>query len=99
MDAIAALPSFDDLRRFVRHALSERDHLDPEQTPLFEGLITRGGRVIGLFFQLEGPRLLKTYALWAGEEHRLLFYDSTGLRYAEVRLSESPDPLKIKSAA
>jgi hypothetical protein len=43
--------------------------------------------------------LVKAYALWAGEEHRLLFYDSTGLRYAEVRLSESPDPIKLKTAA
>ena len=44
----------------------------------------------GLFFQVEGPRLLKTYAVWAGDEHRILFYDSTGRRFQEVRLSESP---------
>jgi hypothetical protein len=48
-----------------------------------------------LFFQVQGPRLLRTHAIWAGDENRILFYDSTGLRFAETRLSEAPDPLKL----
>ena len=48
-----------------------------------------GDHVYGL------PGLLKTYALWAGEENRILFYDSGGERYAEVRLCEAPDPLRL----
>lgn len=90
-----ALPVLDDLRTFVRLTLCERDRLDPAQTPLFEAPVTRAGRTCGLFFQVEGPRMLRTYAVWAGEEHRILFYDSTGLRFAEVRLSESPDPRAV----
>jgi hypothetical protein len=39
--------------------------------------------------------MLKTYAVWAGEESRVLFYDSTGERFAETLLSESPDPRKV----
>ena len=39
-----------------------------------------------------GPALLKTYAVWAGEEDRVLFYDNTGVRFAQVRLSNAPDP-------
>jgi hypothetical protein len=95
MDAVVCLPTLDALRRHVLHALCGRDNLDPKQTPLHEAVITRGGRPCGLFFQVQGPRLLKTYALWAGEEDRILFYDSGGERFAEVRLSEGPDPRKL----
>ena len=95
MDAVVCLPTLDELRRHVLQALCARDRLDPGQTPLHEAVITRRGRPCGLFFQVQGPRLLKTYAVWAGEEDRILFYDSGGVRFAEVRLSEGPDPLKL----
>jgi hypothetical protein len=39
--------------------------------------------------------MLKNYALWVGEEDRILFYGSTGERYAETRLTDAPDPLKL----
>ena len=55
----------------------------------------RRGKPCGLFFEVAGPRLLRTYAVWAGEENRILFYDTSGLRFGEVRLSEAPDPLKL----
>lgn len=92
---VVALPSLDDLRRHVHKALCDHDRLDPEQTPLQQSLIKRSGRVCGLFFQVSGPRLLKTYAVWAGEENRILFYDCTGKRYHEVKLCEAPDPLLV----
>jgi hypothetical protein len=95
MNTVAALPTLDELRRHVLKVLCAHDQLDPEQTPLHQAVITRSGRPCGLFFQVQGPRLLKTYALWAGEENRILFYDSTGLRFGEVRLSDGPDPLKL----
>jgi hypothetical protein len=92
---VLSLPTLDELRRFVRMALCESDHLDPRQTPLQEASITRGGKPCGLFFQVRGPRLLANYAVWAGEENRILFYNSTGLRFAETRLSEAPDPRQL----
>lgn len=95
MHAVASLPTIDDLRRHVLAVLCTRDQLDPAQTPLHQGLITRRGKTCGLFFQVQGPRLLKTYAVWAGEEDRILFYDSTGARFAETRLSDSPDCMKL----
>ena len=95
MNAVASLPTLDELRHFVLKALCAHDHLDPAQTPLHQAVITRSGRPCGLFFQVQGPRLLKTYALWAGEENRIIFYDSTGKRFAEVRMSEAPDPVKL----
>jgi hypothetical protein len=66
---------------------------------LTETLIIRRGKPCGLFFHAQGPRMLKTYAVWAGEEHRILFYDSTGIRFGQVRLSEAPDLDDLAKAA
>lgn len=94
LSRVIALPSVEELRRHVLQTLCEHDRLDPNQTPLFEAVVKRRGRPCGLFFQVQGPRLVKTYAIWAGEECRVLFYDCTGQRFAETQLSEGPDPLK-----
>jgi hypothetical protein len=93
--AVLSLPTLDDLRRHVLHTLCAHDHLDPAHTPLHQAAIRRAGRTCGLFFQVQGPRMLKTYAVWAGEEDRILFYDSTGVRFGETRLCDAPDPLKL----
>jgi hypothetical protein len=95
MDAVVSLPTLDELRRHVLLTLCAHDRLDPGQTPLFQGVILRRGKPCGLFFQIQGPRMLKTYAVWAGEENRILFYDSGGARFAESRLSEAPDLLRL----
>jgi hypothetical protein len=95
MRAVASLATLEDLRRHVRHTLCAHDSLDPDQTPLLQGLIVCRGKPCGLFFQTEGPRLLKTYAVWAGQENRILFYDSAGLRFGETTLSEAPDPQNL----
>lgn len=92
---VSAARTLDELQQLVHRTLCTHDRLDPEQAPLLRGVIKRSGRPCGLFFLVQGPRLMKTYAVWAGEEDRVLFYDSAGLRFAEVRLSEAPDPLQL----
>jgi len=94
-DPVLCLPTFDSLRTHVHKVLCQHDQLDPGQTPMHQAVITRSGRPCGLFFQVQGPRLVKTYAIWAGEENRILFYDSMGGRFAETHLGEAPDPLKL----
>lgn len=96
MDKVAALPTLSDLFRFVHKALCDHDALDPGQAPLEPSLVVRKGRACGIFFQVAGPRLMKVYAIWAGEENRLLFYDAKGARFDEVQLSEAPDPASLK---
>ncbi|WP_439630793.1 hypothetical protein [Gemmata sp.] len=88
--AVVACAALEDLTAFVRKVLCERDSLDPEQTPLFRTPLRRGGRTCGTVFHVEGPRLLRTSAVWSADEDRVVFYDSTGLRFHEVDLSESP---------
>jgi hypothetical protein len=87
-----SLPTLMKLRAHVLQTLCAHDRLDHDQTPLYEAIIRRSGKPCGLFFQVQGPRMLKTHAVWAGPENRILFYDSTGLRFAESRLCEAPDP-------
>jgi hypothetical protein len=89
--SVVALTSPESLVRFVRDMLCSHDRLDPMQTPIYQAPLKRHGRLCGLMFHVEGPRMLKTSAVWAGDEHRILFYDSTGSRFGEVRLSESPE--------
>jgi len=93
--AIRSLPALEHLRQHVLEILCQRDKLDPKQTPFFQGLITRAGKPCGLFFQVQGPRQVRTYALWASEENRILFYDGVGNRFAETKLSEAPDPMVL----
>lgn len=92
---VVSLPTLDDLRQYVRKTLCEHDNLDLEDSPFFEGKITRHGEMCGLFFQVQGPRLLKVYALWAAEEHRILFYGALGNRFAEIRVSDAPGMDKL----
>jgi hypothetical protein len=95
MRDVAALPTLNDLCRFVLNTLCQHDNLDPAQTPLQQALITKHGKPCGLFFQVQGPRLLKNYAIWAGDEDRILYYNCNGERIAETRLSEAPDPRSL----
>ena len=62
---------------FVHHALCEADALDPAQTPLFRTPLQRGGRVCGVVFHVEGPRLLRTSAVWSADDDRA-FADRMG---------------------
>jgi hypothetical protein len=43
--------------------------------------------------------MLKTYAVWAAREHRVLFYGSDGIRFAETKLSEAPDVRELEKKA
>jgi hypothetical protein len=92
---VLSLATFAKLRSHIHQTLCCCDHLDPGQTPMREALLKRSGKPCGITFQVNGPRMVRVYAVWAAQEHRILFYDSTGTRFAETRLVESPDPKKL----
>ena len=89
-EAVVALPTQEELAAFVHRTLCQQDALEPDATPLFRTPLSRAGRACGAVFHVEGPRMLRTSAVWAADDHRILFYDSTGQRSRAVRLSESP---------
>ena len=99
MREVAALPTLSELCHYVLNILCRHDNLDPSQTLMQQAIITRHGRPCGLFFQIQGPRLLKNYAIWAGEEDRILYYNCAGERVAETKLSEAPDPHALQPIA
>ena len=90
VSAVVAFPTVEELTGFVHQTLCERDALDPAQSPLFQTPLLKPGRICGLVFHVEGPRLLRTSAVWSTDHDRIIFYDSSGTRFKEVRLSESP---------
>lgn len=88
--AVVAFSAVEELAAFVHQALCDKDALDPEQTPLFRTPLKKGGRACGVVFHVEGPRLLRTSAVWSADTDRIIFYDSTGTRFRTAELSESP---------
>ena len=57
---------------------------------LQERFPSRAGESGRVVFHVEGPRLLRTSAVWSADDDRVIFYDSTGTRFREVKLSEGP---------
>lgn len=98
MDQVLSLTKLEDLQTHVHDTLCKQDNLAPAATPLLRSVILRHGKPCGLFFQVQGPRLLRNYAIWAGDENRILFYSNNGERFAETRLSEGPDPRTLTPA-
>jgi hypothetical protein len=84
--AVLACAAVEELAAFIHQVLCEKDALDPNQTPLFRTPLCQGERVCGLIFHVEGPRLLKTSAVWSADDDRVIFYDSNGIRFRDVKL-------------
>lgn len=95
---VVACAAVEELAAFVHRVLCDKDALDPLQAPLFRTPLTKAGRVCGLVFHVEGPRLLRTSAVWSADDDRVIFYDSCGLRFREVTLSESPNLAEVAKA-
>jgi hypothetical protein len=87
--------TYNDLERFVHLSLCEVERFDPERTVLKKSFLRQEGRVVGLLFRVEGNRLYRGHAVWSEPENRVLFYNSAGRRFGEVRLAESPDIMAI----
>jgi hypothetical protein len=58
---------------------------------MHQAVVTWSGRPCGLFFRVDCPRQIRSYAVWAAPERRILFYDSAGERFAETTLRKAPD--------
>ncbi len=98
--SVLPLPTVAAIRDHVRDVLCAHDRLDANQSELKQARISRAGQACGLMFQISGPRLMRTYAVWAGAENRILFYESTGIRFAETKVVDGPEPGEaLRSAA
>src|SRR5437868_4174027 len=98
MTDTVALPTFDALCAYVRTALCERDSLDVATTPFVRTPLRRRGELWGYVFHVEGPRMLRTSAIWSAIDDKILIYSASGERVQELALSESP-PMQLAKAA
>jgi hypothetical protein len=98
MKAVASIPTAESLRDLVLETLCGKELLEPTQTPLYEAITWRSGQPCGVFFSVEGPRLVRLYALWVSDEDRILFYDASGERFHETRLCDAPDMSSVIKA-
>jgi len=85
-DASQAIYSLDELRTYVHQTLCARENLLPDQSPLSEAPLTRGGRRCGLQFCVQGPRSVRLTGIWVTDENVLYFYDARGERFQKVAL-------------
>ena len=83
--------SLTELDRFMAQTLCSHERLDMQQVQIRRTFMRQGTQIIGLAMRIEGPRLMRSHAIWAERENRILFYDSAGHRFAIVKLSESPE--------
>lgn len=97
--AVLPLPTVEAIRDYVRSMLCRHEQLDSREAVLRQAKISRNGNGCGLMFQMSGPRLMRSYAVWAGAENRILFYDSSGVRFAETKITNGPDPAALAAAA
>jgi hypothetical protein len=97
--AVASFATVDELSAHVHGVLCAKDNLEPRQTPLFRTPLVKRGRPCGLVFHVEGPRLLRTSAIWTSDADRIIFYDSTGTRFHTIDVSEGPAAEAVKAAA
>ena len=95
---VVAYAAVEELAAYIHSVLCNKDALDPIQTPLFRTPLQKGERTCGLIFHVEGPRLLRTSAVWSADDDRVIFYDSTGQRFQDVRVSEGPVLMACEAA-
>ena len=87
--------SLTELDRFMAQTLCSHEQLDLLQVQICRTFMRQGTQIIGLSMRVEGPRLMRSHAIWAERENRILFYDSAGNRFAIVKLPESPELTQI----
>jgi hypothetical protein len=88
---VYATTSYPELERFIHQALCDHERFDPASTVLRKTALRQAGRVVGIMLRVEGSRLHRSHAVWADAENRVLFYNSAGQRFGEMKLAESPD--------
>lgn len=89
--AVFSTTSISELESFMVETLCNHEKLDVQQAMVKRSLIRTGSSPVGLVVRLQGPRQMRSHAIWAERESRILFYDSAGHRFAIVRLAEMPD--------
>ncbi|NND96623.1 MAG: hypothetical protein HKN47_04760 [Pirellulaceae bacterium] len=68
------------LRETVENRLCEIGHLVPQQFPMTQREVIRGGKACGLYFCVHGPRSVKLTAICDFVHNTVIYYGSDGIR-------------------
>lgn len=87
------LPTFAELKQFVRQVLCYRTDLN-HSTPLLEKALLRRLQPCGIEYTLLAPRCLRLSAIWDAAGDRILFYDQNLNRF-QITPIQGPEISRI----
>ncbi len=88
---IVSAPTLEAIEQLAAQRLCEHNAWETSSTTMKKQVLRRGGRICGMMLIAHGPKRQACHAIWSGPEHRVLFYDTAGKRFAEVTLCDAPD--------
>jgi hypothetical protein len=71
----------------VEERLCDLGHLEPDEFPMTQREVIRGGRTVGVYFCLHGPRSVKLTAICDFIQNTVIFYGSDGIRRESIQIS------------
>jgi hypothetical protein len=79
-----------DIRTYVSRTLCQRNDFEEGVFQVTEKILTKCGKLCGMFFCLHGPRSVKLTAVWETENNSIIFYGSTGEKFQKTMLPNEP---------
>jgi hypothetical protein len=71
----------------VEKRLCDLGHLEKDEFPMTQREVIRGGRTVGVYFCLHGPRSVKLTAICDFIQNTVIFYGSDGIRRESIQIS------------
>lgn len=71
---------YSSLCKTIEEKLCDLGHLVPDQFPVTQREVIRGGQLVGVYFCLHGPRSVKLTAICDYRQNTVIFYGSDGVR-------------------
>ena len=71
---------FETLCKTVEQKLCDIGHLEPFQFPMTQREVIRGGKAVGIYFCVHGPRSVKLTAICDFVKNSIIYYGSDGIR-------------------
>lgn len=84
---------FHKLCETVETRLCELGHLEPQQFPMTQREVVRGGKSVGVYFCVHGPRSVKLTAICDFDHKTVIFYGSDGIRKDSIQVNIAPPKL------
>jgi len=71
----------------IEKRLCQLGHLEPNQFPMTQREVVRGGKTVGVYFCLHGPRSVKLTAICDFFKNTVIFYGSDGIRRESMQVA------------